>query len=181
MHPLRSVACRIFGFIVFSAPLVLTLLSASSQALAQEECAYTCSARCTAIVDHFAQIVDAHRARCDDNNTPVTCVPNCAVRYSDGSCREFGRDYCGRNAVCVARCSDRYSDGTCRTYDSDFCGEGRASCVRQCVERYSDGNCRDYGADVCGRNPSCQPLCVARYSDGTCREYGSDLCSAGAL
>lgn len=144
-------------------------------AKADYECASSCSLRCRDIVAQYEQIALDHHNYCDGPQQPE-CILNCVRRYSDGSCRDYGPDYCGRDPHCVVQCSRRYSDGTCRDYDTDFCAEGRTACVSQCVSRYSDGTCRDYGADVCGRNPSCVPNCIARWPDGSCRDYGADRC-----
>ncbi len=80
---------------------------------------------------------------------PVNCIPNCTSRWSDGSCREYGSDFCGRDPSCVSHCTSRWSDGSCREYSSDFCGEGSVSCTMNCTSRWSDGSCREYGADIC--------------------------------
>lgn len=86
--------------------------------------------------------------RCVLAPSPVNCVPNCIDRRSDGTCRNFGADFCGRNPTCAETCSDRRSDGTCRNYGADFCGAW-ASCSPNCTDRRSDGTCRNYGADIC--------------------------------
>jgi len=93
---------------------------------------------------------ECDRGRCVLEDQPVTCIPNCTVRWSDGSCRQYGADFCGRNPSCVTNCSVRWSDGTCRDYGPDFCGEGRVTCTPVCTSRWSDGSCRTWGADICG-------------------------------
>lgn len=152
----------------------LFLLTGPETAFADWECARSCSLRCQQLVTDFEQIAADHRAYCDGGE--IECVPNCERRYSDGSCRQYGQDFCARNAVCQAKCQRRYSDGSCREYGADVCGSAPLSCVRQCVARYSDGSCREYGEDICGRNPSCVPSCTDRWSDGSCRTYGPDRC-----
>lgn len=143
------------------------------------ECERSCSTRCVNMMDEYQRVIDANTDYC--GGTAPDCVPYCTARYSDGSCRTYGADFCGRDPVCIPQCEARYSDGSCRTYSADFCGEGgdRISCVSQCTSRYSDGSCRTYGPDVCGRNPYCRESCIERYSDGSCRTYGPDSCGAG--
>ena len=86
----------------------------------------------------------------DANSQPEThtCVANCTVRYSDGRCGSYDKDFCGPNAKCAAHCTVRYSDGRCGSYDKDFCGKD-ATCTPNCVVRYSDGRCGSYDPDVC--------------------------------
>ncbi len=138
------------------------------------ECETSCSQRCVSTVAEFERVVQANHDYCDGGQE--TCVLNCTAHYSDGTCRTYGPDYCGRHPVCVANCSARYTDGTCRTYDADACGEQPLNCVANCTARYTDGSCRDYGADHCGRNAACRQNCIERYSDGSCRTYGGDIC-----
>lgn len=162
---------RIFtSFIVVAISMVLSL-AADAQA---HECERSCSSRCQDVVDEFQRIIDENRAYCGDA-TPE-CVPRCEARYTDGSCRTYGADYCGREPVCVPSCTSRHVDGSCRTYGVDHCGEGRQACVPRCLARHLDGSCRTYGRDVCGRNAYCVVSCVSRHPDGTCREYGADQC-----
>jgi hypothetical protein len=78
----------------------------------------------------------------------VSCVKNCNSRFSDGSCANYGPDYCGPRANCSARCTSRYSDGSCAHYVADFCGP-EAQCTPNCRSRYSDGTCASYGEDAC--------------------------------
>jgi hypothetical protein len=114
---------------------------------------------------------------CDVGPGPGNCVQNCVERYSNGTCRSYGADFCGRNPVCVERCTERYSNGTCRSYGADACQEGPYSCTERCTERYSNGTCRTYGPDYCGYGTvSCAERCIERYSNGTCRTYGEDSC-----
>ena len=112
--------------------------------------------------------------------TPMRCVPKCMARYSDGSCRTFGPDFCGAGATCVATVTSRYSDGSPKDYGPDFCNAGPAVCGVQCTERYSDGSCKTYGPDVCGAAAAkCVLKCSDRYSDGSCRTYAADFCKQG--
>jgi len=115
--------------------------------------------------------------RCVQAPNPLDCVRNCTDRRSDGTCRTYGADFCGRNPNCVENCTDRRSDGSCRTYGGDICVEGSYSCVLNCVDRRSDGTCRTYGADHCATWASCTENCIDRRSDGTCRTYGPDRCN----
>ena len=117
------------------------------------------------------------RGRCVLAPDPVTCIPNCTERRSDGTCRSYGRDFCGRNPTCVERCVERRSDGSCRTWGADLCGEQAITCVLNCRERRSDGTCRTYGSDHCGPWAECSPNCTERRSDGTCRTWGADVCN----
>lgn len=111
-------------------------------------------------------------------SSQIVCVPHCVARYSDGSCRQYGADFCGpAPAKCIPYCTDRYSDGSCRTYGVDICGTD-PHCVKRCQSRYSDGSCRQYAADYCGAGVvQCVSNCIERYSDGSCRTYGADICS----
>lgn len=168
---MRRVILSIAVFITLM-PSVFTI--SAVQALADHECATSCSVRCLDLVNEYDHLVQANREYC--NGGQVDCVLNCTQRYSDGTCRTYGPDYCARDAKCVSQCKSRYSDGSCREYDADFCGAGPITCVQQCISRYSDGSCREYGADVCGRNASCVANCIDRWSDGSCREYGADRC-----
>ncbi len=84
----------------------------------------------------------------DDDDSRTTCVPQCNVRYSDGSCGSYGSDFCAPDASCSPQCNVRYSDGSCGSYGSDFCGSN-ASCSENCNVRYSDGSCGSYGSDIC--------------------------------
>lgn len=138
------------------------------------ECETTCSDYCRRLMADFQAIVHAHDDYCNGGN--VVCVPNCTARYADGSCYQYGPDFCGRRPACIARCSARYSDASCRTWAADLCGEEPLNCAVQCTSRYVDGSCRTYGADHCGRNATCQAHCVARWPDGSCKEWGPDLC-----
>lgn len=154
--------------------IVLALVSFVALRAEAHECETSCSQRCLQTVAEFERIADANREYCDGGE--VDCVLNCTARYSDGTCRTYGPDYCGRSPVCVQNCTARYSDGTCRTFGADVCGEQPLNCAQNCTARYIDGTCRTYGADHCGRNASCRESCVARYPDGSCREYGADVC-----
>jgi hypothetical protein len=80
------------------------------------------------------------------------CARNCEARWSDGTCREYGEDYCGPYAACAAQCVARWSDGSCRDWGADYCGP-HASCDSYCAEHWSDGSCRDWGADRCWSIP----------------------------
>jgi hypothetical protein len=111
------------------------------------------------------------------SSLPPRCVRNCTARYSDGSCRTYGADYCAPGATCVPNVISRYSDGSAREYGPDFCAAGPAECKSRCTARYSDGSCRTYAADICGPpGAGCVPRCTDRYSDGSCRNYGEDFC-----
>lgn len=50
-----------------------------------------------------------------------TCVSNCQVRQTDGSCIYYGADFCGPNASCSENCEVRQTDGTCIYYGADIC------------------------------------------------------------
>ena len=154
--------------------LLLALVSFLALRAEAHECETSCSARCVTVVDEYERIAQANRDYC--GGAQQTCVQNCTARYSDGSCREYGADYCGRDPVCTPYCTARYSDGSCREYSADRCGERPLTCAQNCTARYSAGTCREYGPDHCGRNASCRQNCTARYPDGTCREYGADVC-----
>jgi hypothetical protein len=118
------------------------------------------------------------RGRCVQAPDPVTCIPNCTERRStDGSCRTYGRDFCGRTPTCIENCIERRStDGTCRNYGADHCSDEPISCAMNCTDRRSDGTCRTWGRDFCGPWAECRPNCIERRSDGTCRTFGSDVC-----
>lgn len=49
------------------------------------------------------------------------CVPRCEARTMDGSCRRYGDDFCGYDAVCTKRCEARHPDGECYRYAQDTC------------------------------------------------------------
>ncbi len=155
--------------------LVLALLSLVALRAEAHECETSCSQRCVQIVDEYERIAQVNRDYCDGGGQQ-DCVLNCTARYSDGSCRTYGPDFCGRRPVCLPNCSARYSDGTCREFGADACGEQPLNCAEHCTARYSDGTCRTFGPDHCGRNATCRENCISRYSDGSCREYGADVC-----
>lgn len=156
--------------------MLLALFGLASSALASHECETSCSAYCRDQVDRWSFIIDSHRDYCDGGGTD--CIPHCVDRYNDGSCRDYGPDFCARNPVCVPKATDRYNDGSVRDYAADHCGSGPRQCVAQCNSRYADGTCRDYGGDFCGRNASCRAQCTDRWPDGSCRAYGTDACTA---
>lgn len=91
-----------------------------------------------------------HRNNCDDDDQddPVSCTPNCAVRGSSGSCLSYGSDYCGPDASCAMNCAVRGSSGSCLSYNADYCGPS-AYCSPNCVVRGSSGSCLSYGSDIC--------------------------------
>lgn len=153
----------------------LLLVGFAGSVFANPECASSCSLRCQQLVDQYERIVAGHRDYCGGDQE--VCVTNCASRWSDGSCRQYGQDYCGRNPVCIPKCQARFPEGSCRDYGADLCGEAPLRCVQNCTARFSDGSCRDYGPDVCGRRPTCVENCIDRWTDGTCRAYGPDRCS----
>ncbi len=57
------------------------------------------------------------------NGGNYSCVPRCASRSSfDGSCNNWGSDFCGDNASCSENCTSRSSfDGSCNSYGPDIC------------------------------------------------------------
>lgn len=150
------------------------LTAGVAQAQVARECETSCSQYCIDLVRQYEAVAFMHHDYCDGGQGD--CVKNCVSRYADGTCRQYGPDYCGRQPVCVAKCESRYADGTCRTYGADACGEAPLNCVANCNSRYTDGTCRTYAADHCGRNAWCRPQCTARYPDGTCRTWGADQC-----
>lgn len=153
---------------------LLAILSVIALRAEAHECETSCSERCVNIVSEYERVAQANHDFCDGGQTD--CVLNCTARYSDGSCRTYGADYCGRDPVCLPHCMARYVDGSCRTFGTDLCGERPLNCVENCTSRYIDGSCRSYGPDYCARNANCRENCTSRYSDGTCREYGADIC-----
>jgi hypothetical protein len=94
----------------------------------------------------FGRICD--RGQCVLDDHPTTCVRNCTARWSDGSCREYGPDFCGPDASCTQYCSARWSDGSCREYGPDQCGRD-ITCTPHCLDRWSNGSCREWGPDIC--------------------------------
>lgn len=51
------------------------------------------------------------------------CVKFCkGGYYNDGSCVQYGPDYCAINAVCIKNCTGGYyNDGSCVQYGPDKC------------------------------------------------------------
>lgn len=91
--------------------------------------------------------------KCDGGictNAPISCIARCAARYSNGSCYQYGQDYCGVQPACTQYCTARYSNGSCYQYGQDICNnDGGVSCVPNCTARYSNGQCYEYGPDIC--------------------------------
>ncbi len=95
-------------------------------------------------------VIDGQNYTCYTTG-PVTCVPNCTLRSSDGRCMSYGSDFCEYRSACVPQCRLRQSDGRCGAYDTDYCGKD-ALCVPNCTLRKSDGSCGSYAADICSRH-----------------------------
>jgi hypothetical protein len=112
---------------------------------------------------------------------PVTCVASCNARWANGTCQQFGPDYCASGATCTAHVIERWSNGTAKTYASDYCVAGQGTCIPHCAARWSNGTCKAYDADVCGTAPiACVPRVVERWSNGVAKTYGPDFCKQGA-
>ena len=76
------------------------------------------------------------------------CAVNCTHRGIDGSCENYGADFCGPDANCAVNCTQRGIGGNCESYDVDFCGPN-ANCAENCTHRGIDGSCESYGPDLC--------------------------------
>ena len=80
---------------------------------------------------------------------PVVCVQKCEWRsLSDGSCLQFGEDFCGHDAQCSVNCTWRSASGQCLNVGADYCGEN-ATCTLNCTWRNASGECLSYGPDRC--------------------------------
>src|SRR4051812_28027585 len=93
----------LFHRVGFLAAALLILITGVASA---HECETSCSSRCTSTVIEYDRIVQANRDYC--GASVPNCIPRCKDRYSDGSCRQYDPDYCGRDPHCVAQCNSRY-------------------------------------------------------------------------
>lgn len=92
------------------------------------------------------------RAEANPGYGTVTCVPQCVQRSIQGTCWNFGQDYCGYGpgVDCVPRCVQRTIHGTCTNWGSDYCGDFYPECTLHCVKRFiGSGRCLQYGPDAC--------------------------------
>lgn len=82
-----------------------------------------CSISQSVHADSYFDYRNGRRYFCtlDDQQEPVTCVKRCRSRMSDGSCINYGSDYCGPNASCTPNCTSRLSNGDCNVYGEDIC------------------------------------------------------------